>query len=175
MNTVVVYQSKTGFTKTYAEWIAKELNCDLKENVNLTVKDIINYDTIIYGGGLYAVSVCGIGLIKKNFETLKEKNLIVWATGCSPGHKEEMQQLWAHNFTQEQLSHIKTFYLRGGFNYQSLSKEYKILMGMLKMKLKATKNRTQDENDLLKAYEEPQDYRTISNIYPLIEHVKTLH
>lgn len=174
MNTVVVYQSKTGFTKTYAEWIAKELNCDLKENINLTVKDIKDYDTIIYGGGLYAVSVCGVGLIKKNFDVLNDKNLIVWATGSSPGRKEEMQSLWEHNFNQEQLSHIKTFYLRGGFDYQALSKENKVLMGMLKLKLKATKHRTQDEDDLLKAYEKPEDHRIISNIYPLIEYVKGL-
>ncbi len=32
MKTIVVYKSKYGYTKRYAEWIAEELSCDIKEN-----------------------------------------------------------------------------------------------------------------------------------------------
>ena len=52
MKTIVAYKSKSGYTKKYAQWIAQELNCDIKENAELS--DIINYDVIIYGGGMYA-------------------------------------------------------------------------------------------------------------------------
>ena len=31
MKNLVVYQSSTGFTAKYAEWIAKELSCEAKE------------------------------------------------------------------------------------------------------------------------------------------------
>ena len=52
MKTIVAYKSKSGYTKTYAEWIAQELHCDIKENAELS--DLAGYDTIIYGGGMYA-------------------------------------------------------------------------------------------------------------------------
>ncbi len=71
---VVIYKSKTGFAKKYAEWISEALKCDIKENTKLSLDDLIQYDTIIYGGGLYAVGINGINLIKNNFEALKEKN-----------------------------------------------------------------------------------------------------
>ena len=44
MKTVVVYRSKTGYTRKYAEWIAEELGCDIKENAKLS--DITGYDMI---------------------------------------------------------------------------------------------------------------------------------
>ena len=47
MKTIVVYKSKSGYTRTYAEWIAQEMGCDIRENAELS--DIIGYDTIICG------------------------------------------------------------------------------------------------------------------------------
>ena len=61
MKTIVAYKSKSGYTKTYAEWIAQELGCDIKENAELS--DIIDYDTIIYGGGMYEGGFNGVKLI----------------------------------------------------------------------------------------------------------------
>lgn len=174
MRTVVVYRSKTGFTRTYAQWIAEELHCDLKENVNLSLEDILDYDTIIYGGGLYAGNIDGIQLIKKNYDILKEKNIIVWATGSCPGRPEEMNELWNRLFSTEQLKRIKTYYLRGGFDYNKLSKGNKILMSMLKIKLKNDKNPTEDIKGLLHAYEVPEDHRDKKNIEPIVSYVNEL-
>ena len=70
--TVVIYRSVYGYTKTYAEMIAEELACDLREYSEITSDNLLMYDTIIYGGGLYAVGINGINLIKKNYDKLKE-------------------------------------------------------------------------------------------------------
>ena len=45
---VVIYKSKTGFAKKYAEWISEALKCDIKENTKLSLDDLIQYDTIIW-------------------------------------------------------------------------------------------------------------------------------
>lgn len=37
--TVVIYKSKTGFAKKYAQWISEELHCDLMENNGLKLSD----------------------------------------------------------------------------------------------------------------------------------------
>ena len=75
MKTVVIYESKYGTTKKYAEWIADALSCDLFEKKSITPSALTGYDTIIYGGGLYAGGVSGIGLLKKNFSKISNKNL----------------------------------------------------------------------------------------------------
>lgn len=174
MKTIVIYKSKSGFTKTYAELIAEALQCDLKENKDLSVKDIAGYDTIICGGGLYAVRINGVDFIKKNWNEIKDKNLIVWATGSSPGREEELQALWKNNFSEEQIRKLKLFYLRGGFDYKKLNAADKLVMSMLKIKLKATKDRTEDEEGMLQAYDIPEYHMSKENIEPLINYVNNL-
>ena len=59
MKAVVVYSSKTGFTKKYAQWIAEDLSLeayDLKESDNL--KEVLSgVDTLIFGGGIITVTI----------------------------------------------------------------------------------------------------------------------
>lgn len=57
--TAVVFKSKYGSTKKYAQWIAEELSCDIFERKNVKSDDLEAYDTVIYGGGLYAGGVKG--------------------------------------------------------------------------------------------------------------------
>lgn len=139
MKTIVIYKSKSGYTETYAKWISEDLDCALKCPSDITIEEIKQYDTIIYGGGLYAIGINGIDLIKKNFSLLSDKNIVVWATGVNPGKEDELKEVWNHNFTEEQLKSIKTFYLRGGFDYKKLNAGDKLLMNMLKIKLKLKK------------------------------------
>lgn len=54
MKTIVVYQSKTGYTKKYAQWLYESLACPLKPLKDLKEDDLKGCDLIIYGGGVYA-------------------------------------------------------------------------------------------------------------------------
>lgn len=171
---VVVYKSKSGFAKQYAEWIAKELQCDLLENDKLKVDALLKYKTIIYGGGLYAIGINGIQIIKKNYEKLKNKNLIVYATGATPPREKDINKVWEENFTEEQNQYIHKFYLRGGFDYNKLDAGNKILMTMLKSKLQKEKNPDEDVMGMLMAFDKPVDFRDRDNIKPLVDYVKGL-
>lgn len=172
--TIVLYKSEYGYTKTYAEMIAEELNCEIREAANLSVDRMKDYDTIIYGGGLYVSGINGISQIKKNFQDIQEKHLVVWATGLNPGRPSEMEQVWKHNFSGDMLKKIRTFYLRGGFDYQKLSGVHKLMMNGLKWKIKSSKNPSEDEKGLLKAYERPENHCDRKNISELVEYVKNL-
>lgn len=44
MRIIVIYKSKTGFTKRYAEWIAEELKCDILDYKNLSRLSIAEYE-----------------------------------------------------------------------------------------------------------------------------------
>lgn len=167
MKTVVIYKSKSGYTKSYAEWIAQRLGADLKENNKLRIEELLAYDTVIYGGGMYAGGIAGLKLIKRGYEQLKNKHIAVWATGANPGRKEEMDAVWEKNFSQEQREHIKTFYLRGGFDFSKLNTGDKLLMNMLKSQLKKKENLTEDEKGIIMMCSEPMDFRDKKNIEEL--------
>lgn len=56
-NTVVIYNSKTGFTKRYAEWISKELGCECLKLDDAKNRELDEFDTIIFGGWACAGTV----------------------------------------------------------------------------------------------------------------------
>lgn len=176
MNAIVVYRSKTGFAKQYAEWIAEELKADIFEASGVNVRMLEAYDRIVYGGGLYAVGINGSKLITGNLEQLKGKRIAVFATGATPPRKEDIDKVRDMNFTPGQQQKIGFFYLRGGFDYSKLKFADKLLMNMLKLKLKAKKRKTRlepDEIGMLAAYGKPVDFTRKKNIEELLEYINT--
>lgn len=172
MTTIVVYKSKTGFAKQYAEWIAGALEADLVPYKKVTVADLMAYDRIIYGGGLYAVGINGLKLIKKNLDKLSGKEIIVFAAGAAPGREAEIKEIKDNNFTAKEQKAIKFFYLRGGFDYSKLNLMDKLLMTLLKMKLKNKSDLTADERGMLNTYDKPADFTRKSNIDPLLTYLE---
>ena len=173
MKTIVIYKSKTGFTKKYAEWIAEYLSADIFDVSKVTINMLIPYDTIVYGGSLYAVGISGIKLITKNFDKFKDKKLIIFATGASPARKKVIKEVVNRNFSPNQQNHIKFFYFRGGFNYSKLSFFDKFLMNLLKWKINNKKKEelTSDEIGMLSIYNHPTDFTKKDNIKALIDYI----
>lgn len=171
MKAVVIYKSKTGFVKKYAEWIAEELSADIFEASKVTSDMLTTYDVVIYGGGLYAVGINGIKLIMQNLHKLEGKKVVVFATGASPFREEAINEVRDKNFTYEQQKHIRFFYLRGGFDYSKLKPFDKVLMTLLKWKLKRKKVLIPDERGMLAAYDKPADFTRKKNIDEIITYV----
>jgi len=136
MKTVVIYKPKSGFTKEYAKWIAQELAADIFEASKINSEILIDYDNIIYGGGLYAVGINGVEFIMQNLDKLKDKKAVVFATGASTFKEEVVSEVSKKNFTLEQQEQIRFFYLRGGFNFSKLKPIDKVLMTLMKWKMK---------------------------------------
>lgn len=74
-DTIIIYQSKYGSTKKYAEWLATKLNADLYPKSKTTAEMLQKYDTIVYGGGLYAGGVNGISFLQKTLHACTAKTL----------------------------------------------------------------------------------------------------
>ena len=77
MNIAVIYRSKYGTTKRYAEWIAEALDAQLFESHTIKATQLIDFDMVVYGGGLYAGGISGINLVTKN----PCKKLVIFTVG----------------------------------------------------------------------------------------------
>jgi flavodoxin len=164
----VVYRSKSGFTKKYAEWIAAATGADLIDGRAAKPKDLLAYNTIVYGGALYATGINGLSLITKNYEALKHKKLIVFTLGATPVRPEIVEEIRSKNFTAEQQQRIRFFMLRGGFDKNKLTLVDKALMVLLKANLKNRKAPTADERGMLAAYEHPLDFTDEKHVAPIV-------
>lgn len=167
MKTIVVYRSKYGYTKKYAEWLAESLGCDIKENASFA--DIAGYDAVICGGGIYAGRINGAKLITKNMSRLSGKKLVLFAVGSSVGRPEELEAFWKKTLEETVREKIPHFYLRGGFDYGRLGSVDRLMMNMLKKMLLGKDILTEDDKGLLAAYEIPIDFTEKKNLDDIIK------
>lgn len=179
MKTVVIYKSQTGFTETYARWIAEELEADIypyaKASRELNVEKLRDYDVIIYGGSLHAVGISGADFIKSKLESLQGKTIIIFATGASPYREEVVTKVLNSNFSPEEQRLITFYYFRGGFDYTKLGFIDKLLMNLMKRSIRRKKegDRTPDEKGMLAAFENPVDFTNKESIQEIIDHIRS--
>ena len=67
-NGIILYQSKYGATKKYAQWLVEATGFDCIETPKANIKKVQEYDTIILGGGVYASGILGLSFLKKNID-----------------------------------------------------------------------------------------------------------
>ncbi len=174
MSTIVIYKSKYGSTKTYAEWISKELNCKCFDAKEIKADNLLDYDTIIYGGGLYAEIIAGVNLITKNFEKLKDKKLIVYTTGITPLNVREYydHEVIEKNFKPYMLNNIKVYNFLGRMIMSELSAPHKAAIKMLKKIMSSKENPTDMEKMLIDLCDADGDFTDKSAIGDLVEYAK---
>lgn len=175
MNTIVIYKSKYGSTKTYAQWIAQELGCEVYDAGSVKIDDIMKYDTVIYGGGLYAEVIAGVSLITKNIEKLKDKKLIVYTTGITPiDCRDYYDKLVVEkNFKKGEAESIKIFNFLGKMVVNELSLVHRTAIKSLKKLMSGKEKPTEMEKLLIELCDCDGDYTDKSAIEPLINYAKS--
>ena len=129
-NGVILYQSKYGATKKYAEWIVEATGFDCIRTKEADINKVAKYDTIILAGGIYASGIAGISFLKKNIFALKNKKIAVFCVGASPYNEGAFSQVCEHNFKGE-LQGIPCYYGRGMWNEEKMSFVDRTLCKML--------------------------------------------
>lgn len=174
MKSVVIYKSKSGYTKKYAQWLAEALQADLFEADKFKEEQFSSYDNVIYGGGIYAVGINGIKLIKDNLPSLKGKKVVVFASGLSPAREDVIKEIKDKNFSAKELEAISFFYMRGGFDTAKLKTLDGLAMKLMRriLKRKDPAAMSEDDRGMLDAFEQPVDFTDIKNIEPILKAVK---
>ncbi len=173
MTTIVIYKSKYGSTKAYAKQIAKELNCEVSDVKKVKADDLLKYDTIIYGGGLYAEMIAGICLITKNFDKLENKKIIVFTTGLTPLDCREYydKMVIEKNFKPQMREKIKVFNFMGKMITEELSLPHKAAIMTLKKIMSGKENPTEMEKLLIRLCDESGDFTDLGAIKELVEYI----
>lgn len=174
MKSIVLYRSKYGSTKNYAHWIAEELSCDVKDAKGVSVDEIMDYDTIILGGGLYAEIIAGASLITKNIDKLQDKKLIVFTTGITPMDCREYydEMVIEKNFKAGTKDKVKVFNFPGKMLMSELSLVHKTALKSLKAIMSKKENPTEMEKLLINLCDVDADLSDRSLIKELVEYAR---
>ena len=160
-DTIVIYESKTGFTARYALWIAEKLECPFIRYSEATAPALKHYKTLIFGGWMKAGKIQGLNWLKKNISQFEEQNIILYCTGAGPADKQDLQKIATDNLT-DGLEGLPLFYLPGGINREKMGFLSRIVIGAVANSLK------KNEPELAKALKEGCDFTSPDLVDPLV-------
>ena len=173
MSGIILYQSKYGATKKYAEWLSEETGFKCVETKKAKIEEVKTYDTIVLGGGIYAGGIAGIAFLRKHIKDLQGKKIVVFTDGASPYEEKFFNQLVAQNLKDE-LAGIPCFYCRGAYDLEGMRLGDKMLCKMLINSVSKKKPEELEvwEQALLEGRDKKCDWTDRSNLAPIIEAVK---
>ncbi|MDO4545265.1 MAG: flavodoxin domain-containing protein [Bacillota bacterium] len=166
MKTIVVYQSSTGFTKQYGEWIAEELDVkvvSLKEAAQQEIKDA---DLVIFGGWVFGGTINGLEDMRKKGPA----RLIVYAVGAMPSDLVDIEALKK----ESQLEDVPFFYMSGGMRFEKLNFAVKGMLKMMRKSLVKKKDKSPQDEFMAEALKASFDNSDKGQIAALVEYCRKI-
>lgn len=169
MKTIVIYNSQTGFTKRYAQWIAEAAGADCLELQEAKKKSMDGYEAVIFGSWACAGGISKLGWFKGNLDKWADKKLLVFCVGGSPMDSPEIQPALDRIFNDPEWNKVKVFYCPGGFNYEKMSAPSRLMMKLFIKTLKAKKDRTKADDQMIKMISSSYDISDRKYIEPILK------
>ncbi len=169
MKAVIIFNSQTGFTRQYAEWIAEASGADFMELSVAKKKDLTAYEAIIFGGWACAGSISKLNWFKDNMGKWPDQKLIVFCVGASPADSPEIMPSLRQNFTEEQFRRVHVFYCPGGLQYEKMSLSSKLMMKMFLKMLQTKKDKTEADQEMIRMISASYDISDQKYIEPILK------
>lgn len=136
MNTVIIYKSKYGSTKEYAEYINRNIpDSELFSVEEFDIQNLNSYKNVILGSSVYAGMTFYNSFLINNWSILKNKNVFVFAVGMlpedHPNSKDAYKQIPVH--IRKKIQYIK---LPGRVVFSKLNLFEKFIIKMIDNKEK---------------------------------------
>lgn len=168
MKTIVIYNSQTGFTKRYAQWIAEAAGADCFELSAAKKRDLTAYEAIIFGSWACAGSMSKISWFKGNIDKWADKKLIAFCVGAGPIENPEIETALKQIFNESEQKKVNIFYCPGGFSYEKMSAPSKLMMKLFIKTLRAKKDKTEEEQAMIKMLSQSYDISDRKYIEPIL-------
>ncbi len=163
MKTIVVYNSSTGFTKQYAQWISEKLGCETVSLKKTNADKLSSYDVVIFGGWIMGNMITGLNKIKN----MNLKKVLIFATGSSEPGEEITKEIIKLN----QIEADKFFYFPAGFRFDELNIFIRFMLKRLKKSAAKKANPTAQERYMAEKLGTNFDISDKSYINPLVKMV----
>ena len=94
---IVIYTSKRGSTKQYAEWIAEDLGCEALPLSAAYGLDLHGYDCVIYGGWIRGSGIVDFDKFARMLDDEIMKHLLVYGVGFADETADNYAQVWGYS------------------------------------------------------------------------------
>lgn len=126
---IVIYQSTYGITESYAGQIAQELGADILECSKVKASNLLKYDTIIFGGGIYAGQIAGSSRLRNLLKKYPKKSFAIFSVGFTPKSMTNvLEKVRMNSLKGIPLQNIRFFHFKGRIVYEKLNFLHRLLL-----------------------------------------------
>lgn len=165
MKAIIIYKSKYGATKQYADWLSEETGFPVIASDKFDERRLREFDTIIIGTSVYIGKLLIGNWLKNNWYALKNKKLHLFVVaGTMPTEKEKLMAYVQSSVPKELFKELSLTFLHGKLVLNELSWFDRF---MVKMGKKTIEKKNPSEKILV-------DYNDVrkENLEPLIAQLK---
>ncbi|MDY4490721.1 MAG: hypothetical protein SPE19_09385 [Candidatus Faecousia sp.] len=159
----IVYTSNTGYTREYAVLLGEKTGLPVY-SLEEADKKLAQGNTIVYLGWIMAGKVQGLAKASSRYHI---------AAVCGVGMGANGSQLEDVRRSNDLAAELPLFTLQGGFDIHRLRGVYKLMMTVvsktLGKKLAEKKNRTPDEDDMLKLLTHGESRVNANNLNAVVD------
>lgn len=166
MKVLVLYESKTGYTRRYAEWISEELKAELLTLKEVSLSRIRAADLLIFGGNIRGSVISGQEKMRRLAQKAGGKTTFYFGVGMRPVTPRTLELLHKNNGIAETL-----FYFRGGLDKDALSPGDRTMLRIYQAMPKRRREIHPEDEQLLRDLHIPGDFSDREQIRPLLEAV----
>jgi menaquinone-dependent protoporphyrinogen IX oxidase len=163
MNAILVYATKLGSTRQYAEWIAKDLGISAISVRDVKRSDLERAQTIILGSAVRMAKLIMGRWITAQWPILKGKRLVLFSvSGTPPQATEKLREILTSSMGTEMIDTMTYFPLHGRISIEEFPLPLKLMMKMMQ------RSKTPPKGDASKLMMEFDDVKR-ENIVPIVK------
>lgn len=125
MKVLIVYRSFLGTTKKYAEWLHEEVESDTLRVCKVNKARLARYDLVVLCSDTYAGWISIRGRLKKWWDTLRGKKVVLLVVGMAPPEDPESTAAYLKipEYIRQEIKYFKLPGTIGSGNRQQVQKE----------------------------------------------------
>jgi menaquinone-dependent protoporphyrinogen IX oxidase len=167
---IVLYGTKYGSTKRYAEWIAEKTDAEICELSAFDQSLLQEYAVVLFGSPVYMGKIKYRSFVKRNWRALSSKKVIIFGVTGIPPDDPRQKRVLQTSLPSKMREKITYYPLRGAFNYKELSFTDKLLMSGPQIRLRAECciKKSNRAKELLARFYSPLDWTDKAAIEPIV-------
>jgi menaquinone-dependent protoporphyrinogen IX oxidase len=164
MSGIIYYQTKYGSTEEYARWLSEDVGFELKD-IKKGPK-IGPEKVVVIGSNLLMGKVTAAGWIKKNWDKIKDKQVVFFSVGGSKVGSKDREDIITRSLPKDMTERMRIFHLPGRIDHKKLN----FLMSRI---VKSVGKHEKDEEERRRALEGYDDVKR-EYLEPIVAYIKSL-
>ena len=161
----IVYSSKYGHTKQYADWLKEDVDADVIDISKFNITQMLAYKLVIFACGIYGDKLSVMDFVKKNVTAIPVQKTMIMAVGWyTNDSKEAAEKLINDNYPPEFKGKVPIYVINSGLNKKQVSKMDSVKLVAAKLAIEKKDGRSNDDINALGILNGYSDYTSKDNL-----------